>query len=274
MSNASIYEIEYLGDYVEEWRKNRHEGNRSSKHKTGMPGLDNYLGGGYGIHNDFEILAIYGAPGSGKSYFAMHMLLKQIEDHTKIAAMWLEDSVQTILERLREIKGDKYIDEHITGNKELELVPKAARKDLWDFQTILKWIEHKIVNQKCEIILIDHWQFLIENSDKSEVRSYQEDMNDQRVFIKKLHGIIEEHKVTLIFISHISKDQSQKGVFKMLGTSGLGGVATKAIEVSSSKEGAMTVELTKSRHTRNQIGNPMSVDLHRNSFGGADVFNS
>jgi len=257
-------EIKYFSDYKEDWIRSTQEYGFTTRHETGIAALDSYLGGGYGKKNAFELVSVYGRPGVGKSMFGLRMLVCEILKGTKISAMFLEDDMGELLSRVERLVGKESFNK-ILESRDVELLPEDATDEMWKLDEVLEWLEHKISGGS-EIIYIDHLQFLYENDDGDNKDMYQR----HRIFMKKLNKIFKKARATAIIISHVSKNTQAKGIDKMIGSGSLAGAVTKAIEVYKDAEGETFVELTKSRYTRDQVGNPLKIDILE---GEVNVFN-
>jgi KaiC/GvpD/RAD55 family RecA-like ATPase len=65
--------------------------------------LDDYLKGGYGRRDGYEIVLLYGPTGVGKSTVALNFLAAPIRDGTKIGLLVLEDDMADVSNRFSEI---------------------------------------------------------------------------------------------------------------------------------------------------------------------------
>lgn len=259
-------EIKYFSDYKGEWEKSTKEYGTTSRHRTGIPQVDIYLGGGYGKDNSFELISVYGRPGVGKSMFGLRMIVNEILKGTKIAAMFLEDDMGELLSRIERLVDGDF--QEVLNCKNVEILPEDATDEMWELEEVYEWLEHKI-NQGIELIYIDHLQFLYENDNADSSDMYQR----HRIFMKKVNKLFKKTKTTAIIISHVNKNTQAKGIDKMIGSSSLGGAVTKAIEVFKDGDGNTFIELTKSRYTRDQVGNPLAIDILKGKAHVQNPFN-
>lgn len=222
----------------------------TNRFSTGSQEVNNYLGGGFGKHNGHELMVIYGATGSGKSTFGLQILSHSMVQGTKVALMSLEDRYEDVLAVVHDFVGDIGM-EQIFQSSNVELFPKQASRSMWSFEDILEWVRHKIQDRGCEIVYIDHMQFMYENATYGETKVYDE----HRKFNKNLVNLLEDLDGTAVVISHVNKSTGGVATDKMIGSGSLANAATKAIEVENQESPlglTRTIKLTKSRYTDKQ----------------------
>lgn len=234
-------EVKYFKDYLEEADKGLKEFGRTPKYSTGDPIIDSYIGGGFGKTHAFEIVAIFGESGIGKSMFGLKMIAHEISKGTKAAAMFLEDQMGELINRIRHMQRSDLFNK-MMQSENVELLPESATENLWKFDEIIDWIEYKY-KTGIELFYIDHVQFLYENADLDS----RDVWNEHRIFNKKLNNLCKKYGITLVIISHVNKDKTAKGVNKMQGSGSFGQATTKAIHIFE-VDGKKFIEVAKSRY--------------------------
>src|SRR5688572_3805725 len=92
--------VVYAKDYIELALKAKETFGRTDRHSTGVRALDDYLFGGYGRRDNWEILVLHGPYGLGKSTIALNFLAAPILAGAKVGIMALEDDPATVVLRL------------------------------------------------------------------------------------------------------------------------------------------------------------------------------
>lgn len=246
--------IEYLTDYEAEAMERKSSFGKTDKYTTGLPGLDTYLGEGFGKPHGYEIITVFGTSGVGKSTFALNMVAREIVNGTKVGFMILEDDMPDVYLTMLQIVGHDGMNE-IKKNKNVELLPRKMREGLIFFDKILKWIEDKHNESGIDLFLIDHINFLFDNA---EVTIGDKEMAAQRRFMLNLNFLTKRLKLTVILVSHTAKGNAE-GMDKIYGTSSIPQVSTKVIEVKLGEGSQMIIKAWKNRFARRQ-DNPWQMN--------------
>lgn len=256
-------QIVYLRDFKEEADKLRHTWGSTTLYSTGTGVLDNYLGGGYGRKDGYEIVVLYGDTGVGKSTVALNFLEQPIKKGTRVGLMVLEDDGADVYLRLSNILGVEATKKFIGGGDTIHFMPQEDLVKSWSLDDLLNLIEEWFVERKIEIILLDHLQFAFEGAES--IRGENEYIA-QRVFMQKLNQLMKKLKKTIILISHVNKTSNSKGMAKIVGSGAIAQAGTKVIEVAdNSKElgqGALAITMHKSRFTE-RPGHYYSMRLNK-----------
>lgn len=235
-------EIQTLWQYKDQADLLRSTYGTTDLYSTSFNGLDQYLGGGYGRENGYEILTLFGRSGIGKSSVALNLVASPIKSGVKVGLLVLEDDMADVYLRLEKIMGA----EHIEQNPNIICLNQADLTKPWSLDSLLHQIEGWYTDLGVDLILLDHLQFAFEGA--TQLKGENE-FNNQRVFIQKLNGLMKKVKKTIILISHVSKDSNKKGFDKIVGSSGIAQGSTKIIEVDR-EENILSIEMHKSRFTK------------------------
>ena len=236
----------YIGDFYDEAQRLRGSFGTTDLFSTGHRVLDNYLGGGFGRENGYEIVLMYGETGVGKSTVALNFVVPAIRDGKRVGLLILEDDMADVSNRLEKIMLPT---EYAAMNSDSKVLclPKDALTKSWRLDDLLEYIEDWFTTSKCDLILLDHLQFAFENA---EAVKGENEYIAQRVFMQKLNQLIKRLNKTIILISHVSKATQSKGMNKIAGSGALAQAATKVIEVRESKVPQnVEIQLRKSRFT-------------------------
>lgn len=240
-------QIVYLSDFEKEADQRRSTFGRTDKHSTGFPGLDEYMGQGFGNQHGYEIITVFGESGIGKSSFVLNMISHELQIGTKTGLLILEDDIPDVYNRVRLIVGDGGM-RMIKSNKNLEIFPSEVLDGEWSASTILQWIKDKHDDRGIELFVLDHINFVFDNEEhgKGEDR-----LAHQRKFMMVMNSMVKKLKITVIIVSHTAKAEAG-GMNKIYGTTAIKQVSTKVLGIEISEIGDLIVNMYKSRFTRRQ----------------------
>lgn len=214
----------------------------TSLYSFGDPIMDEYMGGGYGRQDGYEIITIFGDTGMNKSTFATSMILDAASKGTQIAYFALEDDPKDVVKRIiTQCDGNEEKLTNITNN--ILFMPE---NDGYTLDMMADAIEEMF--QIVDIILIDPLQFIFE---ASVTERGETEFNRQRLFMRKVNNIMKHTNKTLIIVSHTGKGggkDGRQGLDKIIGSSAVAQVSTKVIEIDR-KEGIHGIRLWKTRFT-------------------------
>ncbi len=239
--------IEYLSDYAEEAQERRESFGMTDKYKTGLEGLDRYLGSGFGNQYGYEIITVFGETGVGKSMFALNMVGQEMARGTRIGLMVLEDDMPDVYNRVRQIIGENGM-AAMARNHNVDVLPQSMLEKPWTFEDILAWLEHKHDERKISLFLIDHINFVFDNAEA--IRGDNE-LVRQRKFMQQLNFLCRRLRLTVILVSHTAKGDAE-GMARVYGTTAITQVSTKVIGVKAGDGQELVVSMYKSRFTRRQ----------------------
>lgn len=222
-------EIVYLRNFEEEAKELRKDYGFTRLFSAGSDSLDDYLGGGYGRANGYEVVLLFGPTKIGKSMVALNLLREPIESGKRVGLMTLEDAGADVFIRVTDIVGKKVTKERIMNGDTVHIMPPDDLVKSWKLTELLEMIEEWFTVRNLDVILLDHLQFAFEGA---EAIKGENEYIAQRVFMQKLNQMMKRVKKTIILVSHINKDNNSKGVNKVVGSGSIAQVATKLIEVS------------------------------------------
>lgn len=235
-------QIAYIGDFAEEAKRLRANFGVTDKFSTGDKGLDDYLGGGFGRDNGYEVVLLYGDTGIGKSTIALNIMAPTIMKGTKVGFLILEDDMTDVSNRMQFILEDQW--DHMNAQNNVYCLPEDALSKSWTLDDLLEYIESLFTKAGVELILLDHLQFAFEGAES--VRGENEYIS-QRIFMQKLNHVVKKTKKTMILVSHVNKGPG-KGMDKVQGSGSIAQASTKVIEVADD-HGQARLWLRKTRFT-------------------------
>lgn len=244
---ALTKQLIYLGDFLEDAKQLKKQWGKTDLFSTGQTALDDYLCGGFGRCNGYEIVLLYGPTGVGKSTVALNMMAPAIIDGVKVGLLVLEDDMADVSLRLSEIlTPDQYAEANRTNT--VRCLPAEALTKSWNLNDLLEYIEAWFVDEKIELILLDHLQFAFESAES--IRGENEYIA-QRIFMQKLNQLMKRTKKTIILVSHINKANGVKGMDKVVGSGAITQAATKVISIKEDRvPDTIQINMLKSRFTK------------------------
>lgn len=228
---------------IETAKKDMENWGKTTLHSTGDPIIDEYLGGGYGRQDGYEIITIFGDTGMNKSTFATSIILEPARKGNKIAYFALEDDPKDVVRRIMiQCNMDEDKVKEITNN--IMFMPE---NDGYTLDMMAEAIEK--IFKIADIVVVDPLQFIFEASvaEKGET-----EFNRQRLFMRKMNNMMKHTNKTLIIVSHTGKGggrDSKQGVDRIIGSSAVAQVSTKVIEISRHEDGCHGIRLWKTRFT-------------------------
>lgn len=229
---------------IEQARQSMNDWGVTNLYSSGDPILDEYLGGGYGRADGYEIITIFGDTGMNKSTFATSLILDPALNGSQIAYFALEDDPKDVVKRIIvQCEGDDDKLQSITQN--ILFMPE---NDGYTLDKMAEAIED--IFSIADIVVIDPLQFIFEASvaEKGET-----EFNRQRLFMRKMNNLMKHTNKTLIIVSHTSKGQGKNnaktGLDKIIGSSAVAQVSTKVLEIDRKEDGLQGVRLWKTRFT-------------------------
>jgi KaiC/GvpD/RAD55 family RecA-like ATPase len=242
---AITRQITLARDFAEEAEKLKANFGRTELFSTGAPGLDEYLSGGYGRKDGYEIVVLFGPTKIGKSTIALNLVADAIRKGQRVGIMNLEDDGPDVFLRLARIVGKAVTEEYILKGTTVHFMAPDAAQKAWKLSELIDLIEDWFTVRELDVILLDHIQFAFENADSVKGEN---EYSAQRTFMRQLNGLMRRLKKTIILVSHINKNASAKGTNQIVGSGGIAAAGTKLLEVSKA-DGVLSIQEHGSRFT-------------------------
>lgn len=229
----------------------------SDKYSTGLPLLDEYLSGGYGKKNSYEMVLVASAPKCFKTTFAMQMLIEPLKN--KVPMLWVlaEMSYGETVNMIRSFfypdiaKADQLLrDAYKCGSL------KVMDKDTIDGFDDIAQVQHAIELASAdgaELFYIDPLNYLTK-----QVATNQDGQNRVEFeFIKWFKRHLEKQKKTALLVMHNTKDPNLHRQSGLAGSADFPRIATKVIETRN--EGFLP--MTHNGMEKSVPGSLLSVEL-------------
>lgn len=247
--NLSISAIENSRSEIEQALI--HAGKTDLYHFTDAK-LNEFFFGGFGHQSAFTFYIVTGKTNTGKSMFVQNMIAGVVESGKRWAYLVLEDSRIDTFARLEKIIGKEKL---IKADKIIETEEDV--EDLYSVEDALDHIEYLYDVENCEVVFLDHLQFLFESIDQDKKT---DPIFQQRYLMRKLNKIVKLRNKTLICVSHVNKgsEKDNNPLDLVIGSSSLVQAATNVIYIKNDEDG-IRVQMPKSRYTKRRLA---SEELH------------
>lgn len=240
---------------------------RTERYQVGVPLIDEYLGGGYGRENGYEIVTIFGDTGQNKSTLATQMILKPASEGVPVAYLALEDDPEDVILRIERQLGEN----SPLLEPALENISFMPENDGYTLDAMAKALEQMF--NFWDIVVVDPLQFVFEASVEENAHT---EFNRQRLFMRQMNNVLKKVNKTLILVSHTNKagnarDRAEAGMSKIIGSTAIQQVSTKVIEIGREKDGCRHLALHKSRFTPyRRVPLQVQLDTNRMTLGTLD----
>lgn len=258
----------------------------TNKYSTGIPKLDQYLGGGFGKEGDFEIVLIHSQPKTYKSTLALLFMMDSVARGIPQGWVILEGSLAEAFNRVRKsFKPYEDFDKLIPNMEKcvFAMSKKMRRSNEFTLNNILRWMKNLHATKGVNLFFIDPLGYAFDFSVRDQ---FENEWSRQARFMQELAAFGEDTDSTIVLVQHNTKDSS--GVNKVYRAAAVGGsstltkTATKVIELRREKDETtamgdrfrrIALECYYSRHTFDHDRNPMLIDFYQRPDGkGLDIF--
>lgn len=242
--NSSFSSIENYRDEIEVAKTNF---GRTDLFKFRDPKINEYFYGGFGTPTDFEVITMAGKSGIGKTLFTQNMMIAAIDKGVRFAYICLEDSMKNTLARL-----ERMISPEVLKRADKLIFTEENTRELYTLDQALEFISYLYEVENCELVVLDHLQFLMESIDREKLKL--DDNNLQRFLMRKLNRTMKLNHKTLVLVSHVNKRSEKDSdlLDMIIGSSAIVQASTKVIYLSRNKDGELSIQLIKSRYTKRQ----------------------
>lgn len=245
----------------------------TNEHSTGDPMIDEYLGGGYGRPNAYEIVMVFGDTGVNKSTFTTQMILHPALHGKSVAIFALEDDVTDVYSRIRRqctqfasTKFDNPLELMRKVSKNIMIAPES---DGYTLDEMAREIE-AMFRTGADIVVVDPLQFIFE---ASVVEKTETEFNRQRLFMRQINNMMKRvaretgKSKTIILVSHTNKGRYESALDNIMGSGANKQVPTKIIQVYRNDDGIKFLRLHKTRFTQHRFGpHPVELDTDTMTF--------
>lgn len=196
----------------ERMRANWNNVGRTDKYSTGLPILDEYLGGGFGMDGAGEVVLIHSTSKSFKSTLSMQLMRTQLEKGIKVGWIILEGGYERALRNLRQTyapvqEGDKVVGYERYDNLEPKFndlifaMTEEMQQNGFSMDEVVSWMKNAKAKHGVEFFLIDPIGYLSDYSSDWNIPDYKKESK----FMKELVNFADKNCATVICLQHNTK---------------------------------------------------------------------
>lgn len=256
---------------------------KTNLYSTGIPKLDEYLGGGFGQPNGYEIVLIHSTSKTYKSTLAMKFMVDSLYRGIPQGWVILEGSLPEALNRARRT-ADSYEDFDNAVRKNGHLVysmSKTMKRSAYKLADILSWMKFLRAEKDVKLFFVDPIGYAFDFSTRDP---FDNEWSRQARFMQELSAFAEDTNSTIVLVQHNTKDSGAVSTFRAAAVGGsqtLTKAATKVIELRRNgayftldgMHNTIALEYYFARHTRDHMYEPMILDISTKSDGiGMQIF--
>lgn len=256
---------------------------RTSLYSTGIPKLDEYLGGGFGQENGYEIVLIHSTSKTYKSTLAMKFMVDSLYRGIPQGWVILEGSLPEAINRARRTaESYEVFDNAIRQNGHLIYsMSKEMKRSTYRLSDILSWMKYLRSTKDVRLFFVDPIGYAFDFSTRDP---YDNEWSRQARFMQELSAFAEDTNSTIVLVQHNTKDSGATSAFRAAAVGGsqtLTKAATKVIELRRNgtyltidgMHTTIALEYYFARHTRDHMYEPMILDISsRNDGIGMNIF--
>lgn len=185
---------------------------KSDKYSTGLPILDKYLGGGFGIEGAGEVMLIHSTSKTFKSTMSMQLMRTQLERGIKMGWIILEGGTWRALRNLKQLYAPVQTSKGVVGYERFDSL-RPHLKDLIFAMTdemkqndftmgeVISWMKKARAQHGVELFLIDPIGYLSDYSSEWNIPDYKKESK----FMKDLVHFCDSTGSTVVCLQHNTK---------------------------------------------------------------------
>lgn len=244
-------EYESVTDALKKVKSGWNEVGRTDKYSTGLPILDDYLGGGYGSPTRGEVILLHATAKTYKSTLATQFIRTPLEQGVKVGLITLEGRLDTFLTELRKLYAPLEINGKVVGYERFDKMAERLPKQIFamsskmirnefEMTEVVQWMKKTRLENGVDIFLIDPIGYLADFAAISNIPDFKRESK----LMKEISDFAYDTNSTVICVQHNVKDGDVKNPVHR--QSAVGGSqsytksATKVIELRY--EGLMSPE--------------------------------
>lgn len=185
---------------------------KSDKYSTGLPLLDDYLGGGFGVRGAGEVVLIHSTSKTFKSTFSMQLMRTQLENGVKVGWIIIEGGLWRALRNLKQLYAPVSEGGKTVGYERYDALKKTLpdlvfamteEMQMSDFKMdqVIAWMKKTRLEHGVELFLIDPIGYLSDYSSDWSIPDYKKESK----FMKELVQFADKTGSTVICLQHNTK---------------------------------------------------------------------
>ena len=183
---------------------------KTTKYSTGLPLMDEYLGGGFGSEKLGEVVLIHAGSKTQKSTLSMQLIKDSFEKGIKMGWAIVEGGVVRSLRNLKQLycnEGYEKFDSTFQQNRtNIFQMSDSFINSSFSMNDVIVWMKNLRANHGVELFLIDPIGYLADYSSGSNESNWQKESK----FMKDLVQFADNTCSTIICITHNVKDSQFK----------------------------------------------------------------
>lgn len=255
---------------------------KSDKYSTGLPLLDKYLGGGYGIIGAGEVILIHSTSKTFKSTMSMQLMRTQLERGVKVGWIILEGGLWRSLRNLRQLYAPVQTAGGVVGYERYDSIEETLdtliyamteemQQSEFKMDQVIAWMKKTRLEKGVELFLIDPIGYLSDYSTDWNIPDYKKESK----FMKDLVQFCDTTGSTVICLQHNTKG-NESALNQTHHEAAIGGSQsfskspTKVIEMRN--EGwlndnpnagrLLSLEMYMARDVQDWRGNPVLIEMN------------
>jgi len=206
-------EYESIPEALKKVKEGWNEVGRTDKYSTGLPILDDYLGGGYGSPTRGEVILLHATAKTYKSTLATQFIRTPLEQGAKVGLITLEGRLDTFLTELRKLyapvqKNGKVVGyevfDEMAKNLPTQIFAMSRKMISGDFkmEEVVQWMKKTRLEHGVDIFLVDPIGYLADFAEISNIPDFKRESK----LMKEFSDFAYDTNSTIICVQHNVKD--------------------------------------------------------------------
>lgn len=186
---------------------------KTSKYSTGLPILDDYLGGGYGSETRGEVVLIHATAKTYKSTLAAQFIRTPLEQGEKVGIIALEGRLDTFFTELRKLYSPVQVGNIVEGYERFDAIMDNFPQQIFAMSTemirsefrmdeIVSWMKKTKLEHGVSLFIVDPIGYLADFAEISNIPDYKRESK----LMKEISDFAYDTNSTIICIQHNVKD--------------------------------------------------------------------
>jgi len=206
-------EYESIPEALKKVKEGWNEVGRTDKYSTGLPILDDYLGGGYGSPTRGEVILLHATAKTYKSTLATQFIRTPLEQGAKVGLITLEGRLDTFLTELRKLYAPVQKNGKVVGYEVFDEMAKNLPNQIFamsrkmisgDFkmEEVVQWMKKTRLEHGVDIFLVDPIGYLADFAEISNIPDFKRESK----LMKEISDFAYDTNSTIICVQHNVKD--------------------------------------------------------------------
>lgn len=204
---------ENVKEALEKMKSGWNETGRTTKYSTGLPILDDYLGGGYGSPTRGEVILLHATAKTYKSTLAIQFIRTPLEQGAKVGLITLEGRLDTFLTELRKLYAPVQHGSEVVGYERFDAIAPKLPDQIFAMSSemirgefrmdeVVSWMKKTRLEHGVDIFLIDPIGYLADFAEISNIPDFKRESK----LMKSISDFAYDTNSTIICVQHNVKD--------------------------------------------------------------------